>query len=91
MRQLEVARGEGSAKEGEQPLILVEDSPEAGEALQSTMNGLSKSGIWRTGPEDKARLSASNAVSASNQENASLRKRGVSGAAIVPKSRMNLR
>lgn len=56
------------------------------------MKGLSKSGIWKTGPVVRARLSAWNAASISlSQANAPRRKRRVSGAAMTLKSWMNFR
>jgi IAA-amino acid hydrolase len=61
-------------------------------AVQSTTKVASKSGICSTGPVVKARFSASNAVVASSSHaNVSHRKRHVSGAAMMPKFRMNFR
>jgi hypothetical protein len=53
--------------------------------LHSTTNGLAKSGIASTGAAVTASLRAANAAAASSvHENPSLRRRAVSGAAMVP-------
>jgi hypothetical protein len=91
--ELVMASGEGAAEEGQRPSPWWRTAPKPmPEASQSTMNGMSKSGIWRTGPVVRARLRAANAVVASSsQEKASHRRRRVSGAAMRPKSQMYFR
>jgi hypothetical protein len=63
-RQLEVANGLLKKVRGSAPWCRTVPNPTL-EASQSTMNSLSKSGIWRTGPVVRARLSAWKASAAS--------------------------
>lgn len=90
--QLVVAGGERQAEECQGPSPWCKLVPEAS---QLTMNGRSKSGICRTGPE-RAHLSTVNASGTSGvqstlgvQSKESLRRSHVRGGAMEPKSKMN--
>ena len=84
-----MAGGEGAAEEGQGSRPLVKNDAEAS---LSTTNCRSKSSMWSTGAVKSARLRLAKASSASAvQTKASFRRRHVRGAAMEPKSRMNLR
>jgi len=85
-RQGTVARRNRPTEERHGVLVLQEDGAKAlGGGVALDDEGCAKSGRRSTGPVVTASLRASKAAAASSdQENPSLRKRAVRGAAIVP-------